>query len=528
MASCRSCRYRPSRHARRSLPIKEPLSRSILSERLLTRLQALSEREGATLFMTLLTAYAVALYRHSGQTDVLVGSPVAHRVRTDVEQVVGCFINTLVFRTDLSEDPRFSDLLARVRDDCLEAYSHQDLPFEKLVEEMQPARDLSHSPIFQAMLVVDVDTPDDDAMQLGEATLTPLATHSGSAKFDLTLGITQSRSQWHGWLEYSTDLFDRATVERFVQHFRTLLEHAVEEPARRIDDLEILTSSERQELLVAWNTSARDYPRDRCAYQLIEEQAARTPEAVAVVCDGHAVTYGALNDRANQLARHLRVLGVTRDTLVGVCLERSVDLLVGLLGVAKAGGAYVPLDPLYPTERVAYILEDAQASFLLTETRLAEPLAARGIEAICLDSLPDTLDRLDATNLEPVAGPTDLSYVIYTSGSTGKPKGVMIEHRSLVNFLMSMADRPGLGADAVMVAVTTISFDIAALELYLPLMHGGTVVMATTNQAGDARLLATLLDEAKATHLQATTRHVAHAARVRLDRSAHAANAVWR
>ena len=343
--------------------------------------KALAHQHGATLFMTVLAVFQVLLHRYTGQTDLIVGAPVAHRTRREIEEVVGCFINTLALRTDLSGNPRFRALLERVRTTCLEAFAHQDLPFEKLVSELHPQRDLSHSPIFQVMLTLHVQDMR-NVTELGGVSLTSVEVHNPTSKFDLSLELTETTSGLKCWVEYSTDLFDRATIERFVGHFQTLLTGVVADPDQPIGALPLLSPPERQQLLVEWNATQVAVPAARCLYQLVEDQVARTPEAVAVVSDGETLTYAALNGRANQVARRLQALGVGRETLVGVYLERSVDLLVGLLGIAKAGGAYVPLDPIYPADRIAYILEDAQAAVLLTQQRLVDAVPPGGRSSV--------------------------------------------------------------------------------------------------------------------------------------------------
>ncbi len=376
--------------------------------------------------MLLLAAFQVLLARYSGQDDIAVGSPIAGRGRREFEGLIGFFVNTLVLRTDLSGNPRFRDLLARVRESALEAYAHQDVPFEKLVEELKPQRDLSRSPLIQVMFALQ-NAPGGE-LALPGLEVTAQALDTATAKFDLTLSLTERPEGLRGVLEYATDLFDAATIERMAGHFTTLLEGIVAQPETPIGELPLLTPAERHQLLVQWNDTAVDYPRDQCIHQLFEEQVARTPDAVAVVFEDRQLTYAELNARANQLAHYLRTLGVGPDVLVGLCLERSLELVVGLLGILKAGGAYLPLDPSYPARTPGVHARRCQCP------RRAHPaVAARHPAADRRDAgLPRRAAAGTAAatvhNPAPVTRPDHLAYVIYTSGSTGKPKGVMMPH----------------------------------------------------------------------------------------------------
>ena len=353
-------------------------------EALTGALKGLSRREGATLFMTLLAAFQILLFRYSGQDDIAVGVPTAGRTRPQLEGLIGFFVNTLVLRGDLSGSPGFTQYLRRVRDRALDAYSHQDLPFEKLVEELAPRRDLSRNPLFQASLAFQ-NTPTGHWELPGLDVRRLDGVDTGGAKFDVALSLTERSGMLAGNVEYASDLFDVATIERMATHFVRLLEGIVADPECRIDRLPLLTATERQRLLVEWNDTAADYPRDRCIHELFEQQAARNPDAVAVVFDDQPMTYGELDARANRLAHQLETLGVGPDVLVGICIERSPELVVGLLGILKAGGAYVPLDPSYPQERLAFMLEDAQAPLLLTKEPLLGRLPPHGVRTLCLD-----------------------------------------------------------------------------------------------------------------------------------------------
>ncbi|MEH1791282.1 amino acid adenylation domain-containing protein [Nostoc sp.] len=473
-----------------------------LSVELTQRLLQLSQQQGATLFMTLLAAYNTLLYRYTGQEDILVGTPIAGRDRTELEGLIGFFVNTLVMRTNLAENPTFNELLPRIREMALSAYSHQDLPFEMLVEALQPERDLSHTPLFQVMFVL-LNAPMSE-IELTELSVSGLPIGITTAKFDLTLSMENTPNGLFGWWEYNTDLFDSSTIERMTGHFLTLLEAIVANPSERISQLPMLTTSEQQQLLVEWNNTQVDYPQDKCIHQLFEEQVERTPDAVAVVFENQQLTYHELNTRANQLAHYLRSLGVKADVLVGICVERSLDMVVGLLGILKAGGAYVPLDPEYPQERLRFILEDAQVSVLLSQNHLVEKLPECQAQLVSLDTNWQFICQLPQENPITDVQAINLAYVIYTSGSTGKPKGVQISHKSVSNFLSAMQQRPGITEQDTLLAVTTISFDIAALEIFLPITVGACLVIARRDVTLDGRELFDLLVKSKATIMQAT------------------------
>ncbi|HEY9404140.1 MAG TPA: amino acid adenylation domain-containing protein [Pyrinomonadaceae bacterium] len=463
-------------------------------------LRALSRREGVTLFVTLLTAFQILLHRYTGQDDINTGSPIAGRNRLETEGLIGLFMNTLVLRVNLGGNPRFGELLRRVREVVIGAHAHQDLPFEKLVEELQPRRELNRNPLFQVMFRFQ-NAPVQNQQPSGLA-IYPLEVESGRSLFDLMLTITEGAEELSGSIEYSTDLFDETTMRRFQRHFLTLLESIAAHPEKRLGELSLLTGDERVELIVERNRTASRYDRDACVHQLFEAQAARTPHAIALVCGEEHLTYGELNRSANRLARRLAGSGVGAGALVGIMLERGAGMLVGALAIMKAGGAYVPLDPSFPRERLAFMLRDSQAPVLLTESSLAGAMPEHDARVIYLDDEREALTAESAENPEREATAEHPAYVIYTSGSTGKPKGVRISHRAVVNFLTSMSLRPGLTSRDTLLAVTTLSFDIAGLELYLPLIKGARILLATGEMAADG---ARLLDAtAGATIMQAT------------------------
>ncbi|MHC5759315.1 non-ribosomal peptide synthase/polyketide synthase [Nostoc sp.] len=448
-----------------------------LSGELTQRLVQLSQQQGVTLFMTLLAAYNTLLYRYTGQTDILVGTPIANRDRTEIEGLIGFFVNTLVMRTDLSLNPSFNELLPRIREMALSAYAHQDLPFEMLVEALQPERDMSHTPLFQVMFALQ-NAPMSE-IELTGLTVSSLPIESSTAKFDLTLSMENTSTGLVGGWEYNTDLFDSSTIERMTGHFACLLEGIVANPSDRISQLPMLTASEQQQLLVEWNDTQVDYPQNKCIHQLFEEQVERTPNAVAVVFENQQLTYHELNCRANQLAHYLRSLGVKPDALVGICAERSLDIVVGLLGIFKAGGAYVALDPDYPQERLRFMLEDAQVSVLLTQQRLIHRLPEHQAKLVCLDKAWEEIAQNNQDNLSSGVKASHLAYVIYTSGSTGRPKGVMVEHRGLCNLTHAHIQTFGLHSDSRVLQFASFSFDASIWEVVLALGSGATLYLGT-------------------------------------------------
>jgi amino acid adenylation domain-containing protein len=464
---------------------------------------ALARREGATLFMMLLAAFQTLLSRASGQDDVSVGAPVAGRTRVETERLIGCFVNTLVLRTDLAGDPTFRELLARVRTVTLDAFRHQDVPFEKLVEEIRPERSLSHTPLFQAMLTLQ-NAPREE-LELPGLRLAPLALEGGTAKFDLLLELTEDASGIAGTLHYRTEMFEAATAERLVGHFQRLLAGTTGDPTTRISELPWLSSGEIHQVLWEWNDTQAALTGAPTLHQLVEAQAARTPDAVAVEMDeGMALTYAELEARASHLARHLRRLGVEPEALVGICAERSIEMVVGLFGILKAGGAYVPLDPDLPAERLAYVLGDAGARAILVPSGLAGRLPAHGIPTVFLDHLATAGDAprgVSTLESRPLGSPENLAYVIYTSGSTGKPKGAMNSHRAVVNRLLWMQAAYGLTADDAVLQKTPFGFDVSVWEFFWPLAVGARLVMARPGGHQDPEYLATAIERRRITTL---------------------------
>jgi amino acid adenylation domain-containing protein len=467
---------------------------------LLERLQALGHSEGATLYMTLLAAFQVLLSKYSGSEDIVVGSPIAGRTRKEIEQTIGFFVNTLVLRTDLSGDPSFREVLRRAREATLGAYEHQEVPFERLVAELQPERSLSHSPIFQVMFALQnavergVALPGIEASEVGA--------ELASARFDLSLMPKATAQGLRVGLNYSTDLFERGTVQRMLGHLARVLEQVAADADVRLSRLDLLGEAERALVLEAWNRTAAEVPADRCIHELFAAQAARTPDAVAVVFEDASLTYAELNERANQLAHYLRRRGVGPEVRVGICLERSLEMVVSLLAVLKAGGAYVPLDPGLPAERLSYMLDDSAVPLVLVQDALRGTVPAReGVEVLAVDALAERLAAEPAENPAGGAGPDSLAYVIYTSGSTGRPKGVMNQHRGVVNRLVWMQAHFGIGADDVVLQKTPFGFDVSVWEFFWPLQQGATLVMARPDGHRDPLYLQEVIERRGVTTL---------------------------
>ncbi len=444
-----------------------------LSADLVAQLRALGNKERVTFFMTLLAGFKAVLLRYTGQTDLVVGSPLAGRDAAETEGLVGFFINTVLMRTNLAGDPTVKELLARVREVSLSAFEHREMPYEKLVEELQPQRNLSFDPICQVFFAL--QNMPTAPLKLSGIRLSIAPVYTGTAKSDLTVwGIEQPDGSLELTAEYALDLFKGETIQRFLGHFQSVLEGMAKNPDQKLSQLPLLTPAERQQMLVQWNEHPAEFPQDACVHQLFEAQVARTPQATALVFDESELTYAELNARADALAARLRQHGAGPDVLVGVCIERSLEMMVALLGIHKAGAAYVPLDPTYPKERIAFMLQDSQAPVLVTQSSLLPKLPSHAAAVICVDDPART--RGDVALTPAATRPEHLAYVLYTSGSTGNPKGVMVTHRNVVNFFAGM-DRILGREPGTWLAVTSISFDISVLELFWTLTRGFKVVI---------------------------------------------------
>lgn len=465
-------------------------------------LKSLCLQEGVTLFMFLLAVYQTFLYRYTGQEDIVVGSPIANRKSRETEYLIGFFVNTLILRTQLSGDLPFTEMLQRVREVTLEAYTNQDVPFEKLVEELHPERNLSNHPLFQTMLVLQKNQQ--KMLQISDFALEPVQVHTDTSKFDLSLFVWEEEKELTAAFEYNSDLFNPETIQRFALHFHGLLESVLRSPDQKLAQIPLMSRSEQQHMLALWNTTYEPAPPDQSFLRVFERQVEHTPEAIAVVFEENTLSYQELNKRANKLAHYLQKLGVGPEKLVGICTERSLEMIVGLLGILKAGGAYIPIDPAFPSERQAFMLEDSNAPVLLTQQKLLCQLPERDCTCLCLDSDWHLLAEEPDSNFISALVDTNLAYIIYTSGSTGNPKGVQVTHHSLYNFLLSMQKSLTLTEHDIFLAVTTFSFDIAALELYLPLLSGAKLLITGRKSVIDGELLAQSLVENRVTFLQAT------------------------
>lgn len=445
-----------------------------LSAELTKRLKQLCQKENVTLFMMLMAAYQVLLHRYTGEEDVVVGTPIAGRQLPETEELIGLFINTLALRTDLSGDVTFRQLLDRVKQASLGAFAHQDLPFERLVKELQPERTLAHNPLFQVMFVL--QSEEILPLQLPGLTVEHFRVDNIMANFDLTLDVVERDDQLDCLFESNADLFENATIARMLTHFQTLLEGIVENPGRKISDLPLLTETERHQLLVEWNKTKTNYPANNCIHELFEQQVSNTPQAVALVWDNQSLTYSELNARANQLAHFLKKRDIEPDTRVGICLDRSPELIVAILATLKAGGAYLPLDPAYPQARLEFMLKDTGAPLLLTTSSRLANLPTEGAEIICLDLVADELARESEDSPEVITTADSLAYVMYTSGSTGKPKGVAVNHRNVVR-LVRNTNYASFSSDEVFLQSSTISFDASTFEIWGSLLNGARLVL---------------------------------------------------
>ena len=473
---------------------------SVFSARLQNELKALNRKEGVTMFMTLLGAFNVLLARYTDQDDLVVGAPVAGRTRTETESLIGFFVNTLVLRADLAGNPTFCEVLRRIKETTLDAFTNQDFPFEKLVAELRPERSLSHNPIFQTAFALQ---PETSSVKILGLQISPYKISAVTSKFDLFLSVSETADGLHTTIEYSTDLFDETTMQRLLQHYQNLLEGIVTDPQQRLSELPLLSAAELQQILIEWNDTATDYPKDLCLQQLFEAQVERTPDAVAIVSGEVNVSYQELNRRANRVAHTLRELAVKPDTLIGLFIDRSVEMVVGVLGILKAGGAYLPLDPAYPQARLEYMLNDANAPVILTQVSLRSRLPQTTAQIICLNE-KEIFSRQNDENLTNLNKSEDLAYVIYTSGSTGQPKGSAIIHQGVSRLVLN-TNYVHLDSSDAIAQVSNISFDAATFELWGALLNGGRLVLINKDIALSPHEFSAQLREQKITAMFLTT-----------------------
>lgn len=446
-----------------------------ISAELTQSINQLSQQTGVTQFMILLAAFQTLLQRYSGQNDICVGTPIANRNRSETENLIGFFVNTIVLRADFSQKITFRQFLTQVKETTLNAFAHQDLPFEKIVDAIQPDRDMSHSPLFQVMFIL--QNAPQKALKAEGLAFSSIQLDTGISNYDLTLAMGENQNRLGGAIEYNTDLFLKSTIQRFLQHFQRLLEAVVKNPDAALDAYSILPEAEKLEIVEKWNQTTQDFPLERGIHQLFEAQVSRTPDAPAVISEFGDLTYAELNTRANQLARHLVNLGVKPDTLVGISIERSLDLIVGLLGILKAGGAYLPLDPKYPAERLDYMIRDANIKILVTQDELVSALPAYAENVVRIDTDWPQILVLNSENLSVPFAPQNLAYVIYTSGSTGNPKGVQVTHHSVVNHNLAVQQEFGLTPADRILQFASINFDGAVEEIFPALLSGAAIVL---------------------------------------------------
>lgn len=474
--------------------------RFIISKDQTKALEEISRQEDATLFMTLLTAFYMLLHRYTGQDDVLVGIPTANRNHAELENLIGVFINTLVIRVSLDSNPSFRELLRQVRKVSLEAYAHQDFPYEKLVEELKPRRDLNRPPLFQ--VVFNLQNSPVPRLEIPGIETAFLEIDRGVSQFDLTLMISRKEEQCEAMVEYNADLFKQPTITRMFGAFQMFLQYALTRPDSPISTLQLVTGDKLHNIIFKLNQTTIAFPREKCIHTLIEEQVKKTPNAIAIIHGQRQLTYRELNLRANGLAKHLRELGIGPEKRVGVLMKKSVRSIEALLGVLKAGGAYVPIHISSPPERIQFILKDADAKILLTNVNSGSLDEFTGLILNLNDE--NLLAESDSSHDQNLVNSDSLAYIIYTSGSTGEPKGVMVNHTSLVNFLLSMRTSPGIDKDTVLLALASISFDPSTLELFLPLMVGAKVVIADEEMTTNPLLLAEAISRHDVNTLQAT------------------------
>src|SRR6185437_12779538 len=473
----------------------------VLAADLTAGLRASSQRHGTTPFMTLLAGWSILLARLSGQSDLVIGTPVANRQRTEIESAIGFFINTLALRIRLDGDPTVAQLLERVKTSTLAAYAHQDVPFEQVVEALQPVRTLSHSPLFQVLLTLN-NTPESGSLTLPGLELTPLPSIRPMTHFDLTLALTDSGAAIAGDLHYLSGLFEQATIERIAEYFQTLLRAMIVNDSQHVSALPLLTATERQRLLVEWNATQVPYT-EQLIHQLFEAHATAQPSVTALVYQDQSLSYSELNGKANQLAHHLISLGIRPDDRVALCVERSPDMVVGLLGILKAGGAYVPLDPGYPDERLAFMLTDCAPVALLTQTALKDRLQVQKMPVVTLDDdsaiAQESSDNPDSRALGLT--PAHLAYIIYTSGSTGRPKGVMNVHRGLTNLASAQIELFDVGPGSQVLQFASFSFDASIWEIVMALCSGACLHLASREALQPGEPLVTTLQQNAITHV---------------------------
>ncbi len=449
----------------------------VLSRDLTERLKALTSQQGVTLFMTLLAAFQTLLYRYTSHEDIVVGTTVANRERSEIEGLIGFFVNMVPLRTDCSGNPKFQELLAQVRESTFKAYTHQGVPFDKLVQELQPVRNRSYSPIFQVVFSFQ-NQPTLTELKLSGLTLSFPPVEITTSQFDLLLDVSESKEGLNAALQYNTDLFDRVTIVQMAQHFQSLLESIVADPEQRLSELRLLSEDEQAESLEQWNETTATFPQDTCIHELFEARAEAEPDSIAAVFRDEQLSYAELNRRANQLARYLGAAGIKSGDLVGICLEHSLEELIALLGVLKSGAGYMPLNPEHPSHRLSFMLKDAGVPVVLTQQGIDEKLLACGARSICLDRDWPLIAPESSANVDVRVSAQNIAYVIYTSGSTGEPKGVAVSHRALVNYVCWAKDAYLRGESLNFILYSSLAFDLTVTSIYVPLLTGSSITIA--------------------------------------------------
>ncbi|WP_066501825.1 amino acid adenylation domain-containing protein [Abyssisolibacter fermentans] len=467
------------------------------------RIKEICKKHEITLFMALLSITGIFLSKLSGSEDIIIGTPEAGRNQLELEDIIGFFINTLTLRLDLSSNPTFTEMLNRVKEKTINTYEHKDYPFDLLVEKINPVRDMSRNPIFSTSFQVVNETENVD-IQIEGLKFKQYQVQNNTSKFDQSISFVETKEGLDCYFEYNSDLYKETTIKRWLGYLKTMLSNICNNVKQNINDIDIMTSEEKKQLLVEWNDTKFDFPKDDLIHKLIEKQAKRNSDKIAVIYKDEKITYKQLNDRANQLARYLINQGLKTGMFVGICMDRSIEMVIGILGILKAGGVYVPMNPNYPKERLDFMLRDTNLEILIVKDTNLTWLSELNIKLICMDKEKEIIISNTKDSLLNDFSSDNLAYVIYTSGSTGTPKGVQISHNNVVNFLYSMQNKPGITNEDILFSVTSISFDIAGLEIFLPLITGAKLVIADSIVAVDGYMLSENLKNSKATIMQAT------------------------
>ncbi|MEO7535067.1 MAG: amino acid adenylation domain-containing protein, partial [Ferruginibacter sp.] len=467
-------------------------------------LTVFSRQQGVSLFMTLLSAIKVLLHRYSGQQDICVGTAIANRTQHELEELIGFFVNTLALRSEVNGEASFIELLQQVKTTTLDAYSHQDVPFEKVVNAVVKERDMSRTPLFQVMFVLQ-NTPEVPKLKLGELSLSRTGHEQNTSKFDIGFTLTETPLGLQGVVQYCSDLYNEQTIGRMMSQFTELLASVIKQPHQKTGLLSMLTQQEEQQLIVEFNNTTANFPKDKTIVDLFEAQVLKTPAAIALIFGENQLTYQELNQKSNQLAQYLRTKGVKEESLTPICIERGINMIIGILGILKAGGAYVPIDPGYPLERISYMIDDTGAAIVISSRQSSSRLSAsKLINIIELDGEKELISQQPVNNLSLNIAINHLAYVIYTSGSTGRPKGVMIEHGSVANLVNAQSRYFNISDNERILQFSNYSFDASVEQIFLALLNGASLVLFAEGLPLDIELFAQFLNDKKVSHLHAT------------------------